>query len=85
MNRYIGLDVHRLMIEACFIDETGRLLERHTLACTREAIGEFCASQLTPTDQVALEATTNTWSVADLIRPHVAYQRPRKVDPLTPV
>jgi transposase len=72
MKRYIGLDVHRLMIEACFIDETGRVLRRVRLACTREAIAKFAQSALLPTDHVALEATTNTWSVADLLCPYVA-------------
>jgi len=72
MSRYVGLDVHRMTIEACMIDETGRVLRRASLACTREAIDAFARSQLMPSDRVALEATTNTWSVADILRPHVA-------------
>lgn len=72
MSRYIGLDVHRLTIEACIIDEGGRVLQRASLACTREAIEQFGRSQLTKSDRLAIEATTNTWSVADILRPHVA-------------
>jgi len=72
MSRYVGLDVHRMTIEACMINESGHVLGRASLACTRDALEQFAHQQLMPSDRVALEATTNTWSVADLLRPHVA-------------
>jgi transposase len=72
MSRYVGLDVHKQLIEACFIDEEGKVLHRCRVAVTRESIQTFVAKVLQPSDQVVLESTTNTWEVAELILPHVA-------------
>lgn len=72
MYRYIGLDVHKQSIEACFINEQGKVLRRLSCAVTRESIQSFAVKNLQASDQVVLEATTNTWEVAGLILPHVA-------------
>lgn len=72
MSRYVGLDVHKQLIEACFIDEEGKQILRCAFAVTRESIQSFVEKCLQPTDQVVLEATTNTWAVTELILPHVA-------------
>jgi transposase len=72
MPTYVGLDLHKHFIEACFIDEQGKQLNRCQVAVTRESIQAFVAKCLQPTDQVVMEATTNTWEVAELIRPQVA-------------
>lgn len=72
MPRYVGLDVHKQFIEACFIDEQGKQLHRCRVAVTRESIQTFVAKCLQPSDHVVMETTTNTWEVADLILPQVA-------------
>ncbi len=72
MIRYVGLDVHKDVVQACLIDEQGRRLEGHRLPCTKECLEAFARERLSPTDHVALEATTNTWAVVALLRPHVA-------------
>jgi transposase len=72
MPRYVGLDVHKQFIEACFIDEQGKQLHRCRVAVTRKSIQSFVAKCLQSSDHVVMEATTNTWEVADLILPHVA-------------
>jgi transposase len=72
MPRYVGLDVHKQFIEACFIDEEGKQLHRCRVAVTRESIQTFVARCLQPSDHIVMEATTNTWAVAELILPHVA-------------
>jgi transposase len=72
MSRYVGLDVHKQLIEACFVDEEGKQIRRCAFAVTRESLQSFVEKCLQPTDQVALEATTNTWAVTELILPHVA-------------
>src|SRR6516164_765452 len=72
MPRYVGLDVHKHFIEAYLIDEQGKQLHRCQVAVTRESIQAFVAKCLQPTDQVVMEATTNTWEVAELILPRVA-------------
>lgn len=71
MIRYVGLDVHKHFIEACVIDRKGKVLARHRVDCLRERILLFAEERLKRTDRVALEATTNTWAVVELLRPHV--------------
>ena len=72
MPRYVGLDVHKQFIEACFIDEAGKQLHRCHVAVTRESIQAFVAKYLQSSDHVVMETTTNTWEVAEVILPHVA-------------
>ena len=69
--RYVGLDVHKEVVQACFINSEGKRLESHRFACTRETLLDFARQHLRQEDQVVLEATTNTWAVAALLRPHV--------------
>jgi len=70
MKRYIGLDVHKSVVEACVIDEAGKRLFGRRIECTREALLRF-AGELTQEDSVALEVTTNAWAVTDLLLPFV--------------
>ena len=58
MPRYVGLDVHKQFIEACFIDEQGKQLHRCRVAVTRESIQTFVAKCLQPSDHVVMETTT---------------------------
>lgn len=70
MKRFIGLDVHKSVVEACVIDEEGKRLFRRRIDCTQNALLRF-AEELTKEDSVALEVTTNAWAVADLLQPFV--------------
>jgi transposase len=70
--RYVGLDVHKRVIEACFVDQAGNVTRRERFACNRGALNVFATNVLRPSDHVALEATTNCWAVADVLRPHAA-------------
>lgn len=70
MKRFIGLDVHKAVVEACIVDDEGKRLFRRRIECTRDALLRF-ARELTQEDSVALEVTTNAWAVADLIQPFV--------------
>jgi len=72
MPRYVGLDIHKQFIEACFIDEDGKPLGRCRIAVSRESIQTFVPKCLQSCDRVVMEATTNTWEIAELIRPRVA-------------
>jgi transposase len=72
MTRYVGLDVHKRFIEYCLLDAAGRKLSQGQTACIRATLEGFATTVLEPTDQVVLEASTNTWSVAAILRPHVA-------------
>lgn len=71
MIRYVGLDVHKHFLEVCMIDRKGQVLSRSRVDCRRDELVRFATQDLRKTDRVALEATTNTWPVVDIIRPHV--------------
>jgi transposase len=70
--RYVGLDVHKRVVEACIVDQAGNVVHRERFALNRRTLELFATKILRPTDQVALEATTNCWAVADVLEPHVA-------------
>jgi transposase len=70
--RFVGLDLHKHTLEVCILDATGKILARHSVLCGRKTLEAFARKYLEPTDKLAVEATTNTWAVADILRPFVA-------------
>ncbi len=72
MPRYIGLDLHKRILEVCVLNEAGAIESRHRLVVSREALRAFAQSQLRPDDRLAVEATTNTWPVVEVLRPFVS-------------
>jgi transposase len=70
--RFVGLDVHKRVVEAAAVDAAGVLLFRDRFPCTREELSRFARTRLSPEDRVALEATTNTWAVVDVLSPLVS-------------
>jgi hypothetical protein len=72
MARYVGLDVHKHSIEVCALDAKGKVVFRGRTGCLRPELEAFARAHLKKTDHVALEATTNTWAVVDVLRPFVA-------------
>jgi hypothetical protein len=69
--RFVGLDLHRhdVMVGAVNAHQDIVLTpERVTL----QRFAQWAPRHLRPTDQVAIEATTNTWVLYDLLVPHVA-------------
>ena len=70
--RYVGLDVHKDEVEYCILDAAGKKIDGGRILCEQSVLQRFATTTLSPKDHVALEATTNTWSVVDIIEPHVA-------------
>ena len=70
--RYIGLDVHKRVVEACILDAAGTIVQRERFALNRRTLELFATKFLKPADHVAFEATTNCWAVADALRSYVA-------------
>lgn len=66
---FAALDLHRRQVEAVVIDDQGQVQFRDRFPATREAIENFARRHLSPEHRVAIEATLNTWAVADLLRP----------------
>ena len=68
--RYIGLDVHKQQVTVAAVDSRQQVV----LAPGEIAIQRFAAwaaTNLKPTDEVALEATSNAWEVYDQLEPLV--------------
>jgi transposase len=72
MKRFIGLDVHKQQVEACFLDADGQILLRHRFACSRAGLEDFARQHLNSKDRLALEATFHTWSIVAILKPFVA-------------
>jgi transposase len=70
--RYVGLDVHKRVVEACIVDQAGKVVHRERFALCRRTLETFATKIVQPADHMALEATTNCWAVADALSPHVA-------------
>ena len=70
--RIVGLDVHKKVIEACFMTPEGQVQKRHRFDLDREKLQDFAREHLSNEDRVALEATTNTWAVVEALKPYVA-------------
>ena len=69
---FAAFDLHKREIEACVLDDQGRITHRQRFACTAAAIAAFAQTHLSSQHQVALEATFNTWAVVDVLAPYVA-------------
>jgi transposase len=69
--RFVGLDLHRhdVMVGAVDAQQTIVLNPQRV---TLRRFAQWVPRHLRPTDQVAIEATTNTWALYDLLEPHVA-------------
>lgn len=70
--RYAGLDVHKKVVEAVVIDQAGAILARQRFPTEKSRLEAFAKEFLGPDVIVALEATTNTWGVVDVLEPLVA-------------
>ena len=69
--RFVGLDLHRhdVMVGAVNAHQDIVLTPQPT---TLRRFGQWASQHLCPTDQMAVEATTNSWALYDLIEPPVA-------------
>ncbi|MBV9343194.1 MAG: transposase, partial [Acidobacteria bacterium] len=66
--RYVGVDLHRNQFTVCVRLEIGRMYMREW---SLEALPQF-VKKLRATDEVAVEATSNTRLFYDAVQPHVA-------------
>lgn len=67
-----GLDIHKRVVEAIVLDDSGAVLHRERFACTRAELERFARDRMGPTCRVALEATSNTWPIVGILQPLVA-------------
>ena len=72
MLRFVGLDVHKKVAQASFLDPKGKELSQKRFPCYREDLIRFGETSLRKTDHVVLEATTHCWEIAQVLKPFVA-------------
>jgi transposase len=72
MTRFFGLDVHKDVVQICGLDANGKELMNRQIPCTRESLLAWARGSLRPEDHMALEATTNSWAVVELVQPFVS-------------
>lgn len=73
--RFVGLDVHKRTVMACVLDASGRKLHQEEFACRPEQLERFAAAHLGCDVAAALEATSNTWAVCNVLLPHCGLLR----------
>jgi transposase len=71
MLRFVGCDVHKRTAVFTILLDSGTLFATYTVPVTREGLAAFAERQLSSEDRLAMEATTNTWAVAGVLRPFV--------------
>lgn len=71
MLRFVGCDVHKRTAVFTILLENGTVFATYTVPVIREALTRFAQNQLGSEDRLAMEATTNTWAVAGVLRPFV--------------
>jgi hypothetical protein len=72
MTRYIGSDVHKRFVANRILDAQRKKFARGQVSCVRMALQAFANTFLQWTDHLVLEASTNTWSVVAILKPHIA-------------
>lgn len=68
--RNIGLDLGRHSGEAAAVEGHGRAVSLGRVDVSPDGLAALIG-KLRPDDRVVLEASTNTWSIAELLTPHV--------------
>jgi len=69
--RSIGLDLGRHTGEAALVEASGRAVRLGPVEVSVAGLAAF-AALLRPDDRLALEASSNTWAIAERLAPHVA-------------
>jgi transposase len=72
MVRFVGCDVHKRTAVFTILLEDGTVFATYTVPVIREALATFAQRQLGVEDRLTMEATSNTWAVAEVLRPFVA-------------
>ncbi len=67
--RSIGLDVHKRFAEVAVLEHGRKVQQRQRIETTPAALRAF-ARTLHSTDRVVLEASVNTWAIAELLSEH---------------
>jgi transposase len=70
--RFVGVDLHKKVATFHVLSHDGRSLTSGSFDVGLGSIRAFAAEHLHPSDQLAVEVTSNTWAFVRLVRPHIA-------------
>ncbi len=70
--RFVGVDLHKKVAAFHVVSRDGASLKSGSFDVGLDSIRGFAAEHLRPTDQLAVEVTSNTWAFVRLVRPYVA-------------
>jgi transposase len=70
--RFVGIDLHKKVATFHVLSQDGTSLKSGSFDVRLDSIRGFAAKHLRPTDQLAVEVTSNTWAFVRLVRPYVA-------------
>src|SRR5271166_4135329 len=70
--RFVGVDLHKKVATFHVLSQNGTSLQSGSFDVGLDSIRDFAAKHLRPTDQLAVEVTSNTWAFVRLVRPYVA-------------
>jgi transposase len=79
--RFVGLDVHKRVIQAFVCDAAGQPQHTERFELSRDTLHDFAQRQLDHDCTVALEATTNTWAITDVLAdfcPNIVVSNPMR-------
>lgn len=68
---FAGCDAHKKELEFALVDGQGKLRHRQRIPADQPAIQAFAHQHLGPEVRLAVEATTNTWGLVEILAPLV--------------
>jgi transposase len=71
MRRFVGLDLHKRSLTFQILDDQGKPLFGGEVAVERSTLLAFARKTLRSGDHVAVEMTSNTWAVVEILAPFV--------------
>lgn len=70
--RFVGVDLHKEIAIFHILSHDGTSLFSGRFSVDPDSIRDFAANHLLPTDNLAVEVTSNTWAFVRLVKPRVA-------------
>ena len=70
--RFVGIDLHKETATFHILSHDGASLKSGSFRVDPDSIREFATLHLRPTDNLAVEVTSNTWAFVRLVKPLVA-------------
>lgn len=70
--RFVGIDLHKEIATFHILTHDGKSITSGSFLVDPGSIREFVSAHLLPSDNLAVEVTSNTWAFVRLVKPHVA-------------